>query len=566
LKPIPQQIQDLIQQAAQAAQAAGALPPFDLPPAIPVSPAKNPGQGDYGSPLAMSLAKALGQKPLDIAAVLAQHLPPHPMIAEAAAAAPGFLNFRLDESWLLSQAEVMMSEGPAYFQQNIGGGERAQVEFVSANPTGPLHIGRTRGAILGDALARLLEACGWVVEREYYFNNAGRQMEILGLSLRARYLQALGRPADLPEKGYQGSYLVEMAEELKTEVGEAWAESDWGPFKDYAEKQIFAMIQATLARVRIRHDHYFNENSLYDSRAVWETLEKLKAAGYVYEAIGREGSEEDESAQAGKLPATWFRSTALGDGEDRVLVKSNGDPTYLLPDIAYHMNKLDRGYARAYNILGADHVVEAQGVARGLRALGYPAERVQVLIHQFVTFEEGKMSTRGGNYVTLDDLVDEVGVDVVRYFMLARSPNSHLQFDFDLAKQQSNDNPVYYIQNAHVRCSGIFRQVAERGYPENWDAGADLALWGPAERRFLRKALELPEVMHLAYHQAEPHQIAFWTLELARLFHPLYDEVRVLHSEVGEDVARARLRFYRLARGVFAYALGLMGMDAPERM
>lgn len=570
MKPIPQQIESLLMDALQAAQDSGALPEFPLPVGIPISPPKRPEHGDYATSIALALVKLLGRRPLEIATAIQQHLPANDLISSAEAVAPGYVNLRLNENWIRAQVETIVREGGAAFRQDFGAGKRAQVEFVSANPTGPLHIGRTRGAILGDSLANLLTECGFAVEREYYFNNAGRQMEILGKSLQARYLQALGLPAVLPDEAYQGDYLIEIGVQLKREVGDAWKDRDWEAFKQYAEAEIFRRITATLKRVNVVHDYFFNEQSVYDDGSVWEVLEQLKAAGYAYEAVWREGASEEEIAKAkaensGK--AIWFRSTAFHDTEDRVLVKANGDPTYALPDIAYHINKLERGFDRLLNVLGSDHLHEAQTVRRGLEALGYDTSRLHVVFHQFVTFGElGRMSTRAGNYVTLDDLIDEVGADAVRYFMLARSPNSHFEFDFELAKQQSRENPVYYIQNAHVRCCGIFRQVAERGLPDNWDEGADLSKLGAAELTFVRKMLELPEQIALAYKELAPHQIAFYALDLARSFHPLYEEVRVLSSEVPEEVARARLRFYRAAQITFAYVLKLMGMSAPERM
>lgn len=570
MKPLPQHLESLIRDALAAAQADGTLPAFELPADISINPPKKAGQGDYGTPVALAVAKAASKKPLDIAEAIKSHLPSVDFVQSVEVAPPGFVNFTLSEEWVRQQVETIIADGENFGKQEIGQGKKAQVEFVSANPTGPLHIGRTRGAILGDTLANLLTECGWHVEREYYFNNAGAQMTMLGNSLKARYLQALGQDAPLPEKGYQGDYLITIADELKAEVGNQWTNEDWKPFKEYAEAKIFKMIEATLARVGIKFDNFFNEQSVYDDKSVWEVLEQLREKGYIYEAITRENATEEELEKARKenwtKTATWFRSTMLGDKEDRVVVKSNGEPTYALPDIAYHINKLNRGYHHIVDIFGTDHIVEAQTVARGLDALGYDASKIDVVLHQFVTFGDNKMSTRAGNYVTLDDLIDEVGRDVVRYFMLARSPESHLDFDFDRAKEQSNENPVYYIQNAHVRCCGIFRQVKEYGHPENWDEGADLSLLGESELKFIRKALELPEQIVFAYENLAPHQIAFWALELARAFHPLYDEVRVLHSEVPENVARARLRFYRMARAVFARVLTLMGMTTLERM
>jgi len=394
-------------------------------------------------------------------------------------------------------------------------------------------------------------------------------MRVLGHSLRARYLQALGRDVPLPEDGYQGGYLVDVARQLVADHGDALQDEPWERFKVEAEKAMFAWIERSLERINIRFDTFFNENSLYEDGSVWRALDRLEERGHIYRSITREGASEEERA---KLPADakeaiWFRSTALGDEEDRVLVKSSGEPTYALPDIAYHINKLERGFDYLINVLGTDHIIEAQTVARGLQALGYDPEPVHVVLYQFVTLIEGgeqrKMSTRRGEFVTQDELVDDVGADVVRYFILARNPNSHLEFDLDLARQHANENPVYYIQNAHVRCAGIFRQAAERGLT---DDGADLSLLGERERAFVRKMLETPEALLQAYEELAPHKLAFFALELARLFHPMYDEVRVLHGDVPEDLARARLRMYRAAQIVFRRLLTLMGMSAPEVM
>jgi arginyl-tRNA synthetase len=447
-------------------------------------------------------------------------------------------------------------------------GKRAQVEFVSANPTGPLTVGRSRGGILGDATARILEAVGYQVEREYYFNNAGMQMQNLGNSLRIRYLEALGLPVEIPDEKdktfYRGDYLSDVARQLASEVGNSWSEKDWQSFKEYAEQKMFEMIRATLERIDIRHDVYFNENSLYESGAVWQALDELTQRNYVYEAVGREGADEETPAK-GKhaAPAKWFRSTAFGDKEDRVVVKSSGEPTYLLPDIAYHVNKLERGFDLLVNMLGADHLIEHQVVKYGVQALGQDASKIHVIIMQFVNIKGGRMSTRKGEFVALDELIDKTSPDVVRYILLARSPDSHLDFDLDVAVKQSNENPVYYIQNAHVRCAGIFREAEARGIH---DEGADLSLLGEDELTFIRKALELGEQIELAATNLEPHRIAFYAHELATLFHPIYDSVRALHGDVPPEVAKARLRFYRAAQVVFKRVLRLMGMTAPERM
>ncbi|MBI1277990.1 MAG: arginine--tRNA ligase [Anaerolineaceae bacterium] len=571
LKLLPQEHARLIEQAIAAAQKAGELPAFETP-IIEIRPPKKAEQGDYACAVAMQLAKPTGKNPFDVASIIAKYLPKAEFIGSVEAIKPGFINFRLDEAWLKSQVENIISEGEQVFTLELGKGKRAQVEFVSANPTGPLHVGRSRGAMVGDTIARILEAAGYSVEREYYFNNAGVQMTNLGNSMRIRYLEALKLPVQVPDEKdktfYQGEYLKDFAADLVLEKGDSWKDEDWKPFKEYAENRMFEIIKTTLKRVNIQHDVFFNENSLYDSGAVWETLAALEKAGLIYESAVRENASPEEIEKSKNLaPAKWFRSTQFGDEEDRVLVKNDGFPTYALPDIAYHINKINRGFDLLVNILGADHGTEYKVVQYGLKALGYDASKIHVVIIQLVRMirdgVEMKMSTRRGDIETLDDLIDQTSSDVVRYILLARSADSHLNFDLDLAVKQSNDNPVYYIQNAHVRCAGIFREAETRGLT---DEGADLNLLGAAELRFIRKALELGEIIDLSAKTLEPHRIAFYAHELAAIFHPIYDEVRALHGDVPPDVAKARLQFYRAAQVIFKRALTLMGMSAPERM
>lgn len=570
MTPLPHELARLIEAAIHTAQAAGDLPSFEVPP-IDVRPSKRADQGDYHV-AAMALAKPAKMNPFHIATQIAHHLQRPAFIQSIEVVHPGYLNFHLDKDWLKLQVETILKEGDSFGALTIGAGKRAQVEFVSANPTAPLHIGRSRGAIVGDTMARLLEAAGYAVEREYYFNNAGAQMRNLGNSLRIRYLEALGRPVTLTdaerETFYQGEYLAEFARQLVAEHGDAWADADWQPFKAYAEQKMFEMIRATLARIDIHHDVYFNENSLYDSGAIWEVLKALEERGYIYRAARPETEEMDETAgDDGKGEAIWFRSSRFGDSKDRVMVKSSGEPTYTLPDIAYHVNKLERGFDLCVNVLGADHYTQHQVVKHGIKALGLDADKIRVIIVQLVALMRGgevvRMSSRRGDFETLDDLIDQTSPDAVRYVLLARSSDTHLNFDLDLAVKQSNENPVYYIQYAHVRCAGIFREAAARGVS---DEGADLRLLGDDELRFLRKALELSEVIDQSVQYLEPHRIAFYALELAHLFHPIFDTVRVLHSEVPPELARARLRFFRAAQAVFKRVLGLMGMSAPEVM
>ncbi len=573
MKLLPKETATLVSQAIQAAQQAGDLPAFEIP-TIPINPTKEPSHGDYACPVAMALAKPAKMKPRDIAEKIVAHLPDADFIRKTEIAGPGFINFTLSEDFLKQQVDAIIAEGEQLFSLGVGAGKRAQVEFVSANPTGPIHVGRTRGGVLGDTMARLLEAAGYDVQREYYFNNAGQQMIKLGESLKIRYLQALGEDIQLGEDHYQGDYLVDYAKELVAEVGDSWKEKDWKPFKEYVEKKMFEWIRESLQAIDIEHDNFFNEDSLFQSEEVWETLETLRENGYIYEAVHREGATEEEIAESQATePAQWFRTTRFGDDKDRVMVKADGVPTYTLPDIAYHKNKIERGFDIMVNVLGADHGQQYRTVAWGVEALGLDPSGIHVILNQLVRMVttdpetgekvEKKGSTRKGIYDTLDDLIEWTSADAIRYHLLAYSPTTHITFDVDEVVKQSNENPVYYIQNAHVRCCGIFREAEERGFS---DENADLSLLGEDELRFIRKALELGEVIETTVQQYEPHKIAFYAHELAAVFHPIYDRVRVLHTEVPEDVARARLRFYKAAQVVFHRVLRLMGMTAPERM
>jgi len=564
-----------VEQAVRNAQAAGDLPPCELPEIIVTRP-RNPDHGDYATPAAMQLARPARMKPEAIAAILVQHFPPAEYIG-AVEQAGGFINFRLAEAWLQQLVEEIVAAGDRYAQMDDFAGKRAQVECVSANPTGPITVGRVRGGVMGDTLARLLRAMGYSVEMEYYFNNAGRQMRVLGESLKARYRERLGLPYEFPPDGYQGDYLYAIADALIAERGDALKDAGWEPFKEYAEARIFEMIKASLKRINIEFDSFFNENWLYEDGSVWRVLEQLRAKGLVYEAPTpekdedleeRPDSEELEATAGG--PAIWVRMRQLrGAKKDCVLVKSNGEPTYRLPDTAYHINKLERGFDLLINVLGADHIEEAQDVKAMVAALGYDASKIHVPLHQFVTLTEGgqtvRMSTRRGEFVTLDELVDDVGPDAVRYFMLARAPESHMDFDLELARKQSNENPVYYIQNAHVRCASIARVAAERGLSH--EGGDVRLLTDPRELALIRKLAELPEIIETCVKELAPHKIAFWAHEeLARTFHPIYEEIRALHGEVPEELARARLKLYAAARIVFKRTLELMGMTAPETM
>ncbi|MCS7222393.1 MAG: arginine--tRNA ligase [Anaerolineae bacterium] len=563
-------IAELIREGICRAQKAGELSPFEIPTILVEHP-KQADHGDYATNVALQLARAAQMAPPRIAQIIVQHLPPADYIGRVAVAGPGFINITLAPIWIARQVETIRAANMTWGNLDIGRGQKAQVEFVSANPTGPLHIGRTWGAVLGDTIASLLEAAGYEVTREYYFNNAGRQMQILGQSVRARYLELIGRPAEFPEEGYQGDYIWEIARTIVEEQGTAWAEEDWPVFKERAEAWLFDDIRRTLERMGIYFDVWFNEYDLYTSSAIQKTVQALRERGYVYDKDG----------------AVWFKATAFGADKDRVLIKSNGEPTYRLPDIAYHVNKLERGFHRIINVLGADHKDEYPDVIAGVRALGYDADRIQVVIHQFINLvREGKqvrMSTRRANYITLDDLLDEVtithpesgvtipGKDPVRFMLLTRSPDSPMNFDLDLVTRQTNENPVYYVQYAHARICSILRKAEEEGWqpdgPDGWETGDVTLLTHPAELTLIRKMLELPEVIESAVEKLAPHQLSFYAMDLASNFHAFYRDCRVLSSDPADAaLTRARLKLVDASRITLARVLGLMGMTAPERM
>jgi arginyl-tRNA synthetase len=543
-----------VREAIVAAQADGALPAFEIPDILVERP-RETTHGDYATAVALQLARPARMAPLKIAEAIVAHLVLPDFVSEAGVAPPGFINFRLATAWLQSLPEHILVAPETFGNIDLGRGRKAQVECVSANPTGPITLGRTRGGVIGDTLARVLRAAGYDVTLEYYYNDAGRQITLLGESVKIRYLQQLGRVAELSDEHYQGDYINDLARDLIAAHGDTWAEAPDDTFAEYARDRISRQQKETLARIGIIFDSYFREQSLYETGSVWETLEALQERGYIYEQDG----------------AQWFRSTEFGDDKDRVVVKASGEPTYRLPDIAYHWDKGQRGFDLVVDIFGPDHHATATQVLMGVRALGFDPDFVYTLLHQIVNLVRGgepvKMSTRRGLFVTLDELVEEVGGDPIRYFMISRSANSPVDFDLDLAVEHSDKNPVYYIQNAHVRCAGIFRKWAEAGLSPNADAGADLSLLThERELAFLRKALELSEVLEMVATTYEPHRLAFYAYDLAAAFHPVYEEARVLHSDVPEPLRLARLRFYRAAKAVFARVLDLMGMSAPEVM
>ncbi|GBD25755.1 Arginine--tRNA ligase [bacterium HR30] len=544
-------VEAVLERALREARRQGLLQ-SEPPPAVLEIP-KDPALGDLATPIALSLARAERQAPRAVAEKILRCLEdPEGLFVGVEIAGTGYINFRLSpQFWSRCLAEI---ESPSFGPSAFGSQQRVLVEFVSANPTGPLTVGHGRNAVLGDAIARLFEATGHSVTREYYFNNAGRQMKLLGESVKARYLELLGDPVAFPEEGYQGEYIREIAAGLVGEHGDALRnEPATGVFKEAAEKAIFADIDRTLERLGIRFDSYFNEDSLYKDGSIERTLADLRQLGLAFERDG----------------AVWLHGKAVGLDQDRVLVKSTGEPAYRLPDIAYHRHKFARGFDLLVNVLGADHVAEHEDVRAALRALGYDVSRLRVILYQFVTLTRGgeqvKMSTRRAEYVTLDELIDEVGPDAVRFFFLTRKADSHLEFDLELAKRQSTENPVFYVQYAHARVCSLMKQAASLGVVRPQASDAPLHLLTAAEEVAVTKLLaSYPDIVEEAARFCEPHRVVFYLIDLAGEFHRFYNRHRVLTEDA--EQSQARLYLVWAVGKVVRLGLELLGVRAPEEM
>jgi len=535
---------------------AAALAAVGTPPAGPVSFEKprQAGHGDLTTNIAMILAKQTGRKSRDLAAAIAAALETDPsLVARVEVAGPGFLNFTFTEGYYLRQLQELIRAGEEYGRTSVGGGKKVQVEFVSANPTGPLTVGHGRGAVFGDTVARMLEWTGHAVEREYYFNNAGRQMRILGDSVRLRYLELLGEGGEFPADYYQGEYIRDIARHLvDAHGGGLRAEGAEGKFKEQAESEIFADIRKTLASLGIVFASFYNENWLYEQGKIAEVIATLREKDLAYDSEG----------------AVWFRTTALGLEKDKVIVKSTGEPTYRLPDIAYHREKFRRGFDLMIDVFGADHIATFPDVLAALKALGLDERRVVVLIHQFVTIlQEGevvKMSTRKANFITLDELIAEVGADVVRYFFLMRTISSHLNFDLALAKKHSDENPVYYLQYAHARICSILRYAHEDARPAGDGSFDPSLLASPAEIDLIKLLLLFPEQVESCALAYEPHRLAEYLQGAATAFHRFYHECRVVTDDL--PLTRSRLSLCRAAQIVLRNGCTVLGISAPEQM
>ncbi|MEV3674949.1 arginine--tRNA ligase [Paenibacillus larvae] len=527
-------------------------------PAVTLEVPKDKAHGDFATNIAMQLTRIAKQNPRQIAEKLIAHLDKEAAyIDEVEIAGPGFINFRMNKSYLYQVIGQVLEQGNSYGKINMGKGKRVQVEFVSANPTGSLHLGHARGAAVGDALCNVLEMAGCEVTREYYINDAGNQVLNLAKSIEARYRQALGQEAEMPEDGYYGEDIKGFAEELaKAEGDRLLALNDEERlvfFRKYGLEKELDKIKRDLGRFGVKFDEWFSETSIYENNMIDDVLKQLKDNGHVFEQDG----------------ATWLRTTDYGDDKDRVLIKNDGTYTYLTPDVAYHRNKYERGYDEIINIWGADHHGYIPRMKAAVTALGYDANKLTVLIAQMVSlFQNGekvKMSKRTGKAVTMEDLMDEVGVDAIRYFFTMRSMDSHLDFDMDLAISKSNENPVFYVQYAHARICSIFRQAEEQGISMLPAGQADLSrLTAEAEFNLLRKMAELPEEVAIAAEQYAPHRLIRYVYELASQFHSYYKAERVITDDAAQT--QARLALLAALRVVLRNVLAAVGVSVPERM
>ena len=517
---------------------------------IQLSPPNNSEFGDLSTNVALTLSKDLKQNPMNIGKAIVDNLSlPEDLIDEVTISQPGFINFKISNKYYYNILNEIIDDNK-YGRGKSGENKTANVEFVSANPTGPLTIGHGRNAVLGDCIANILEWNGFNVTREYYYNDAGRQMRILGESVEARYFELLDKEFKFPEDGYEGDYIIEIANSIIESHGKQLIKDD-SIFQSEAEKSIFEEINETLKRIRISFDQFTNEKTFYDNGDIDQLLDDLKNKNLIYE----------------KDDATWFKTTELGKEQDRVYIKSTGEPTYRLPDTAYHRNKVNREYDLIIDVFGADHLDTYPDVLLALKALGLNTDHIRVLLYQFVTLLRGgekvKMSTRKATFVTLNELIKEVGSDVVRYFFIMRGVNSHLNFDLDLAKDQSDKNPVYYLQYAHARICNIIKHGESMGILKNSECNPSL-LNHPSEIALLKQLEKFPEIIYNAHLSLEPHNIANFLHEIANRFHKYYADCRIISED--EELTNARLTLSTATKTVIGNGLKLLGITAPEKM
>ena len=516
---------------------------------IKIAKCKNPEFGDFSSSIPLILAKIHKKSPIDIAHQIRDEIILSDNIIEKITATdPGFINFKISKKYYYSVLEEILNKND-FGKSSSGKNKSANVEFVSANPTGPLTIGHGRNAILGDVVSNILEWNGFAVTREYYFNDAGRQMRILSKSVKARYFEILDKPFDFPEDGYEGEYIKDIAKEIIDDFGKELL-SDDAIFKSFPEKKMFEHIKNTLRILEINFDEYSNEKAFYDNGEIEKLLNELKTKNLIYEQDG----------------ATWFKTSSLGKEKDRVFIKSSGEPTYRLPDTAYHRNKVERNFDLIVDVFGADHMDTYPDVILALDALGVQTNHIKVLLYQFVTLLRGgekiKMSTRKATFISLNDLIDEVGVDVVRYFFVMRGINTHLNFDLDLAADQSDKNPVYYLQYAHARICNIIKRVEKQG--KNLSAYKPLLLDHESEIDLLKQLELFPNIVLSAKDLLEPQVIANYLQETAAKFHKYYANCRIITEN--EDLTLSRIALASATKIVLSNGLKILGIKAPEKM
>lgn len=558
----------LVYDAVRKAQRKGSLPRTEIPEVALERPRQSE-RGDYATslPLKMiadvnrALQEAEKEKlsPVELGQRIVQRMAAAPYVGKVEVAPPGFINFTLDPGWLAGQVEEILAAGQGFGGVDMGAGRRVQVEFGSANPTGPMHVGFGRNLVLGDTLANVLEAAGYDVQREYYINDAGSQMENFGESLYVRYCELLGRDGgQIPEGGYHGSYIVDWARQIIESEGDRLLDLPYEQAVREMRNRGLAIamerIRQDCARMNIIYDNWFSEQTLYDEGVFDRVMSILREGDHIYMSDG----------------AVWFNATALDGNKDEVVIKSNGQPGYFVSDIAYHYNKfVERGFDWVIDVWGADHQGHAPRMKAMMKALGLDPDRLTLYIYQMVTIlergEQVRLSKRAGTQVDLREVLDDIGADALRYFLLARAADSQMDLDLDLARQQSDENPVYYVQYGHARIASVLRYAAEQGHD---DEGADVSLLShPSELALIRKMLELPEVVALAAEKLEPHHLPHYAQELASTFHAFYRDCRVVSSDPADaDLTRARLRLAKAAKHVLARTLELMGVDAPERM
>jgi arginyl-tRNA synthetase len=549
-----QELASCLQQAVLKAQQENALASAALPEVLIEHP-QNPQHGDFASGLPLKLARAMRMSPMAIAEKVSDYIVPPPQIKKFWVAPPGFINFALKEEWLTTEVESILTAGESYGDIELGKDKRVQVEFVSVNPTGPLHVGHGRGAVLGSTLANVLTASGYAVEREYYINDMGNQIVSFGRSLYGRYQQCLGKQVSIPPDGYHGNYMIDLAKEIIEEQGDKFLslpESEAvSQIAEVGVAKMLERIKGDLELLDVVFDTWFSERSLYQGGQYDRAMELLQSRGYI----------------ANKENATWFESSSLGEDKDNVLVRSDGSPTYFASDIAYHYNKfLERKFDWVIDIWGADHQGHVPRMKAVLKALGYDPEQLKVIICQLVTLRRGeeivRVSKRSGDIVTLKELIEEVGSDACRFIFLSRSADSQMDFDIELAKRQSADNPVYYVQYAHARIASILRFAEQRKI--DYSHGDVSLLTAEPELTLIRRLMLLPEIVEHVAVTLEPHHLPYYAQDLATAFHSFYKQCRVVSKD--EALSKARLKLVKATQLVLAKVLHLMGMTAPEKM